>query len=241
MLEALITALQNSAKPVTFGQKNEYELFSRQVHLPPREPMPEALQLNSLNGLIDFVANFQNNHPENMFYLHVVDHATVQMVGDLEGRHQQRPIYAEATTQIFQKSFATRALPVNEFIIELLAKCVQSDEQAELLETVGNMRSEEIRTSADDGVSQNVSTRKGVTGGRETVKKFWDLQPYSTFREIDQPARRFLLRLSEGRDGHQVALYEADAGSWKLDAIAGIKAYLETQLNERNVDFTLLA
>ncbi len=240
MFEALVTAIQNSVKPFEHQGHNGL-LYSRQLHLPPAEPMPKALQLNSLNGFIDFVADFQNTRPEDPFYIHVVDHTTVRMIGDLEGRHQQRPVYAQATTEIFQKSFASRALPVNEFIIELLAKCVQSDEQAELLETVGNMRTEEVRTSADDGVSQNISTRKSVAGGRETVKKFWDLQPYSTFREIDQPERRFLLRLTEGRDGHQVALYEADAGSWKLDAIAGIKTYLQGELANRDVAFVLLA
>ena len=240
MFEALVEAVQNSVKPFVF-EGIQGRLYSRQLHLPPRESMPDTLQLNSLNGLVDFVADFQNTRPEDPFYIHVVDHATVRMIGDLEGRHQQRPIYAEATTEIFQKSFATRALPVNEFIIELLAKCVESKEQAELLETVGNMRTEEVRTSADDGVSQNISTRKSVAGGRETVKKFWDLHPYSTFREVSQPERRFLLRLSEGRDGHNVALHEADAGHWKLDAIAGIKIYLQGELSSRNVEFTLLA
>lgn len=240
MFEALVTAIQNSVKP--FEHKGiDGLLYSRQLHLPPAEPMPEALELNSLNGFVDLVADFHESRPEEPFYIHVVDHATVRMIGDLQGRHHQRPVYAEATTQIFQKPFAQRALPVNEFIIELLAKCVESDEQAELLEVVGNMRSEEVRTSADDGVSQNISTRKSVAGGRETVKKFWDLQPYSTFREIPQPTRRFLLRLTEGRDGHQVALHEADAGSWKLDAISGIKSYLQAELTERNVEFVLLA
>lgn len=240
MFEALVAAIQNSVKPFVF-EGSQGRLYSRQLHLPPQEPMPDALQLNSLNGLVDFVEDFHSSYPDTPFYLHIVDHATVRMIGDLEGRHQQRPVYAEATIQIFQKSFAARPLPVNEFIIELLAKCVESEEQQELLITVGNMRSEEVRTSADDGVSQNISTRKSVAGGRETVKKFWDLRPYSTFREIPQPERRFLLRLSEGRDGHQAALHEADAGHWKLDAIAGIKSYLQGELSSRSVEFTLLA
>ena len=63
------------------------------------------------------------------------------------------------------------------------------------------------------------------------VSPYWTLLPYRTFREVDQPASLFLLRLSKsGGDKPRFALYEADGGSWQIEAVERIKSYLEDAL-----------
>jgi len=58
------------------------------------------------------------------------------------------------------------------------------------------------------------------------------LRPYRTFREIEQPASLFVLRLQKGRDGElpRAALFEADGGQWKLEACQAIKHWLDMEL-----------
>lgn len=56
------------------------------------------------------------------------------------------------------------------------------------------------------------------------------LRPYRTFREVEQPASRFVLRLQSGQgDGMpKAALFEADGGAWRLTAIEAIARWLRT-------------
>lgn len=65
------------------------------------------------------------------------------------------------------------------------------------------------------------------------------LSPYRTFREIEQPESLFLLRMKRERGGvPYVALFEADGGQWKHDAITKIKMYFKESrvIAERNID-----
>lgn len=58
------------------------------------------------------------------------------------------------------------------------------------------------------------------------------LAPYRTFREVTQPLSPFVLRMKQGREGGlpTVALFEADGGKWKLDAIAFIRDFLREKI-----------
>jgi hypothetical protein len=54
------------------------------------------------------------------------------------------------------------------------------------------------------------------------------LSPYRTFRELNQPESAFIFRMRGGGEGKapQCALFEADGGKWKLDAVQAIKLWL---------------
>ena len=57
------------------------------------------------------------------------------------------------------------------------------------------------------------------------------LQPYRTFVEVPQPYSQYIFRMKQDKyDGIQCALFEADGGAWKIEAMKEIKAYLEEQL-----------
>ncbi|OSB00487.1 hypothetical protein B2H85_13365, partial [Clostridium botulinum] len=53
------------------------------------------------------------------------------------------------------------------------------------------------------------------------------LAPYRTFPEIEQPLSRFIFRMQQGPSA---AIYEADGGAWRNQAMQRIKAYLEEEL-----------
>jgi len=54
------------------------------------------------------------------------------------------------------------------------------------------------------------------------------LAPFRTFPEVIQPESKFIFRM---QSGPQAALFEADGGAWRNEAMGRIKTYLEEQLN----------
>lgn len=58
---------------------------------------------------------------------------------------------------------------------------------------------------------------------------------------MEQPESQFVFRMKEDKyDGVQCALFEADGGAWRLNAMANIKAYLAHELNDLE-QFTVIA
>jgi hypothetical protein len=63
-------------------------------------------------------------------------------------------------------------------------------------------------------------------------------KPYRTFRDIEQPISKFLLRLKLiDTDGHivGVCLYEADGGRWRNTAVQAIKEFLNKELEDMGI------
>ena len=120
-------------------------------------------------------------------------------------------------------------MPAEEFIVYLQSMFVQDETTAKIMRIVGNLTQGTEMNVSDDGVTQRVTARAGVA--RVEVVDLPNpvtLRPFRTFMDIAQPASLFVLRIKADKDdGPICALYEADGGSWKNDAIATIKAYLE--------------
>ncbi len=53
--------------------------------------------------------------------------------------------------------------------------------------------------------------------------------------EVEQPESKFVFRMRKGVDGPEAALFEADGGAWKIEAMKRIKEYLEGQLQGTDV------
>jgi hypothetical protein len=63
----------------------------------------------------------------------------------------------------------------------------------------------------------------------EKIRARVTLAPYRTFREVEQPRSEFLFRLRNKAPDNlpECALFEADGGRWKLDAMLTIKEWLK--------------
>lgn len=58
---------------------------------------------------------------------------------------------------------------------------------------------------------------------------------------MEQPESQFVFRMKEYKnEGIQCALFEADGGAWRLNAMANIKEYLEHELSDLE-QFTVIA
>lgn len=115
-------------------------------------------------------------------------------------------------------------------IIELRSKFIPGEGVDYLLDLLSRISKENGVTTNDNGVSQTVEARQGISLKQMVaVKPRVTLRPYRTFLEVEQPESEFLLRLD---DEGNVGLFEADGGMWALTAKERIAAYFEEKLAE---------
>lgn len=87
--------------------------------------------------------------------------------------------------------------------------------------------------TADDGMSQRITIKDGVSAVTDAiVKNPFLLTPKRTFEEIAQPVSPFVFRVRKGSSGPELALFEADGGAWKNEAVAKIGEWLKEKLSD---------
>ncbi len=122
------------------------------------------------------------------------------------------------------------------FVINLRSLFVESDDLSRLIAYTGKVSIADGITVKDDGISQTAKVERGISG---TLKEEEDapvtisLKPYRTFREIEQPASVFLFRMRQGKGGGiECALFEADGGAWRVEAVSDLQDYMTEKLPE---------
>lgn len=133
-------------------------------------------------------------------------------------------------------------MDAESFFIGLQVGFVPTESRDALLRLVAGIRDSNVRETVDDKVSQRVTTSVGVAFMKDTeVPNPVALQPWRTFREVEQPESKFVLRMrSASKEGEKpaIALFEAEGAFWKIEAITRIATYLRTLLPE---NVTILA
>lgn len=229
-----ISEIQNAVMPIILTDKAGNEYTSRQVFPVNAKPMPMPgmLQVSTLTGLVDFI-HATKDFGEEAAFIHVVSHCEVELLSGVYGPAKQRTRYVNASFEaLLGKSFIFGTFYEKEsFVVGLQSLFEPTPERADVLKVIGTIKENQVREYADDGVTQTVSAKAGVALVSEiVVPNPVILQPFRTFREIDQPASPFILRVRAGKEMPQCALFEADGGRWKLEAIGRIKEYLEDKI-----------
>lgn len=203
------------------------------------DPVPPTLTIHTLTGLVDYVQrDLDKREVSKTHAVHVVNHQQVAVVGPLTETWNQRRVLALAQFEPLIGGAATpfkfgEFMQLEQFNIALQALFLESLQRTEVLATIGTIRDEKVRVAGDDGITQQVTAKAGVVlAGTALVPNPVTLAPYRTFREVEQPASKFVLRLKQGPEGGLplAALFEADGGAWKLEAIRRISAFLGERL-----------
>jgi hypothetical protein len=184
---------------------------------------PAPLLVNNLGGLVDYMKLAESTG----LLVHVESHSEVSIVSRLESVYKSRGTYAVAQLPDRLNTFkAGHWYDLEEFVIAVQTNFTGHQVQ-DLLAIVGNVNSERVATSTDDGVTQQIGLRAGVTLKSTTpVRPYWDLNPWRTFPEVEQPVCRCLLRFRQSDDDlPRVSLWEADGDMWKVKAVQSIKQY----------------
>lgn len=188
-------------------------------------PKAEILTINTLTGIKDF-------SPSMKQMIHVVDHKRVDVL-DLvfSDNWLTRSTYLQAVHESPVYKFG-QYYDVEDFIIAMQSMFVQDDTTALILKLVGNIKDDAVTNFNDDGVTQKVTAKTGISlVSGVPVPNPVTLRPYRTFMEVEQPASTFVFRVKGGKgEAPYCALFEADGRMWRLRAIQKIKEWLEFEI-----------
>lgn len=192
---------------------------------PLKPPMAQTLTINTLSGILGFVGIFIEA-PGVM--IHVANHKTVHVIDaqytdGWKTRSTHLTSVHESPTFQFGQYY-----DVENFIIAMQSMFVQDETTAMILKVVGNVKDEGVSNFSDDGVTQKVTAKTGISiVGSVNVPNPVILRPYRTFIEVEQPASMFVFRMKGGQgEQPKCALFEADGRMWRLSAINTIAGWL---------------
>jgi hypothetical protein len=218
---------------IQLGNVETYEVgtqtfSSQKLHLVHAE-VPNALQVRSLSGLVDYlVSEFDRDQLSGTKMVHIVSPTEVIAFSTFN-RDYHRNEYIKASAMLPSFNF-DRWYDSEEFNIKLQSAFCPNNDRDIMLQVVGNIREENVRQVGDDGVSQAVQAKVGVaTVATVQVPNPVILAPFRTFVEVGQPESEFIFRM---KNGPSCALFEADGGAWKLAAMRNIKEFLQAALEQ---------
>lgn len=187
----------------------------------------EPLVLNTLSGFVKYVQSNLDRQDESLI-IQVKNESTVYLKGLIAGDGSREELaVAKAIIPKFNFNYF---MDTEEFNIALQSKFLPNEDRQILLQVVGNVSEENVKNTGDDGVSQAVTINQGIASKADVkVPNPVVLVPYRTFLEVEQPESQFIFRMKDGPRG---AIFEADGGAWRNQAIVNIREYLKEQLSE---------
>ena len=193
-------------------------------------PEPAPLEVKTLTAVVDYIRSDADlDRAGGPVFLHVIDHSTVAIRSMLYKFDAVRETFLIAKCQPPAFPFG-RFLETEEFIIGVQAMFEDVSDRATILSLMGNIKEENVQNTGDDGISQKVTAKAGVSLVTNVkVPNPVVLAPFRTFSEIEQPRSPFVFRL---QSGPKAALIEADGGAWKNDAIIAISEFLKANLED---------
>lgn len=225
-IEALTEHLKTEVVSIDGKQYATKAVFTPPL---PNEPLVDALAVSTLTGFVDFVkANPSGD------VLHVRNYHEVAHLGPIGGVRRMRDTFIIANCGAPLFKFG-QFMPHVEFMIGIQSQFLDYGDRAKVMKTVGTIKDQQSKTSNDDGVTQQVTASAGIALSQEVaLPNPVILKPFRTFTEINQPPSQFVLRVQPGKNGAlpEVALFEADGGRWKHEAIINIREYLRAALPE---------
>ncbi|WP_085829041.1 hypothetical protein [Clostridium massiliodielmoense] len=191
-------------------------------------PRAETLTLSTLTGFVDYIKSNIDMLPEHLL-IQVKSHDEVKLYSPLNS-DREREEFIQAEAILPNNVVYDRFISTEQFNIMLQSSFVDAEDKELLLKYTGLIRDEAVKSTGDDGVSQAVTIKTGVASvGQAVVPNPVTLAPYRTFPEIEQPLSKFIFRMQEGP---KAAIFEADGGAWRNQAIKNIKEYLKKELQE---------
>lgn len=215
------------------------------VELEQPTPDPKTLHVHTLQGVVDYLAANRDVLPYGEIVVHVFSPTYVEVIGKLSTKFGRRSVFLRACADDLlppesdvpdRTAFALgRFIDHEAFLIAVQSRFVESPAREEVLLFFGSIKEAAVKTLTDDRYGQAVSIKQGIERvGEHPVKNPHVLAPFRTFREVEQPISPFVIRLRQDPAGGmpQLALFEADGGKWRLEAIQKVAAFFSGKLPE---------
>lgn len=188
-----------------------------------------GIEFGSLDAIVKMIIAEIGDYTDGTepIFIHVKDHRNVDVFTRPDKKETRKwPYSARCNDADFSEGWRGQ----DSAIIELRSRFIPTEDSDYLISLISRISNDQGVKSEDNGVSQTVVVRKGISlAENELVKPRITLKPFRTFREVAQPESEFVLRVDESRG---IGLFEADGGMWKMEAKDSIKAYFEKELRE---------
>lgn len=197
------------------------------VRVAPHIDRPARISVSSLDSIVQLVCHELDMFTNLPVFIRAEDARAVSVFTTYDDVMARDNLYrAECDVPGFRDGFRE----YEQAIIELRSRFAPGSGVDYLLDLLSRISKDNGVTTSDNGVSQTVEARQGVSlRTMVAVKPRVALRPYRTFLEVEQPESEFLLRLD---DNGNVGLFEADGGMWRQTAKASILAYFEARLSD---------
>jgi hypothetical protein len=204
----------------------------------PAKPEPHVLSLSTLAGLALYLRENRDGLTLSSIVVHVESPHLVTVCDRLEDESAlyRRKTYAKVDLAKLYEPLPAfgQFMNVEAFTIMLQTRFVQTEVRDQVIVLLASIREGTVRETVDNGYAQEVTSKAGVALVDSTkVSNPVVLQPFRTFREVEQPESPFILRLQSGEDRPKAALFEADGGAWKLEAIRRTADWLAKALQKK--------
>lgn len=206
------------------------KVFSLRDLRPVKEVGPVPLELNFLDSLITYLKE-EVDFFQSMI-IEIKAPTKIALHTQICGKFNERLTPVLCTALVAEFPWGNFIDP-DKFIIMAQSRFVETEDLAKIRSIVGNVKSEEVVQFSDDGISQQVTAKSGIARVENVViPPRVKLAPYRTFIEIEQPESEFVFRAKKGDGLPYFALFEADGGAWRVDAMKRIKTFLEAALKD---------
>lgn len=236
-LEYSVELAERTGKVIQVGDKHYYNANQFDLlEVNPREIAP-TLQLCTLDSLIDYLKSDNDAISASKKIIVVESPKDVTVYDQVDWEYGRRP-------QLVSVVAYTPDIQLNQwnsqeqFNIMLQSAFIDEDDRQVVLEFASALKVENGADIVDNGINQTTTVKSGVASlAKATAPNPVTLRPYRTFTEVAQPSSQFVLRINKDAE---LALFEADGGKWKLEAIKNIADYLKAGLEDQD-NITILA
>lgn len=199
---------------------------------PLLEPEADTLHVGTLTGIKDYLTDNPDGLDLTKIMVHVINATRVAVRSVPTGPHKQRPVFMEARAVVPDHLF-DRYIAPDEFVPYLQSCFAPGGDIEAVIKVCGNVTASAEINQKDDGVTQTVTAKTGVVRVENVeVPSPAILYPFSSFVEINQPARKFVLRFKGTDSGSACKLIDADNGAWQIAAIESLSTWLREALPE---------
>jgi hypothetical protein len=200
---------------------------------PYEQPDPRELKgIFTLTGLVEYLKADVDAHFARYDHLHLIvtDPTRVEVWTPVHGEERSRALLAVCTFER-PRMMLNDYMDQERFSVMVQTHFDDGENRANVLRIAGNIRMQAEAELADDGVTQKVTVKDGITliNDMQIINPVL-LAPHRIFPEIEQPSSPFILRVRKGTGGAEIALFEADSAAWKVDAVRMIGGWLRDML-----------
>ncbi len=200
-------------------------------------PYAGAIEMKTLSSFVEYIKANIDEMSDKMI-VHVVSPTEVQLYSALD-TDRNREYLVEVNAELPDFRFGN-FVDHESFVIALQSKFLPNTDRDLVLKFAGTVEDGTVAQYGDDGVTQKATVKTGLTSKADAVvPNPVNLIPYRTFLEVEQPASDFIFRMKSSC-GVQCAIFEADGGAWKNEAMNNIKAYLKEELADLK-QFTVIS